>query len=460
MRVGTAKATDLLASVRLDSKYFLDEAQAVSRRLKSGNWKLVTVRETFGADKIWAPNRFERVPAASVEHGKPILVPYDCFRYMPHSDDFLSKKQVGVYDKLELQRGTLLIVCSGRNLGPATLVDSYLERFVLSHDMIRISPGLSDDLFYLTALLHTKIGQMLIRLDRNGSVVDHLSHGQVAAMHFPVAEKPIKVKCAKAFKRAFELREGARLELDNLAGEYLNHVGLSAAKMNLTEAEKSRRFVTRRSEIVNRFDSEPFAPLYSAYRSRIRGAVDPTAITDLATIVHLGRKATSHVADEQYGVKILSGRQVAQYKAIGLKIVSHKAWKDLSDYLVATDTVVMTCDGRAEENLADCALVREDRAGWAATEHIIRLVPKKGVNPGLLYLACSSKPIQQLLKSMACGSVVDGIRIPQVSSVEVPYPRDVIGRTLGDRATVAWDQFAEAARLEDMAAAELEAALA
>lgn len=460
MRVGTAKATDLLASVRLDSKYFLDEAQIVYQRLKSGKWKLVTVMETFGADKIWAPNRFERVPAASVEFGKPILVPYDCFRYMPHSDDFLSKKQVSVYNKLELQRGTLLIVCSGRNLGPVTLADSYLERFVLSHDMIRISPGLTDDLLYLTALLHTKVGQMLIRLDRNGSVIDHLSHGQVAAMRYPIPEKAMKDRCVKAFKTAFELREDARLELDRLSGEYLDYVGLSDDQVALNAAEKARRFAIRRSDIVDRFDSEPFAPIYAAYRGRIKSARNPTPITKLADIVHLGRKATSHVTDEQYGVKILSGRQVAQYKAIGLKMVSRKAWPDLSDYLVAKDTVVLTCDGRAEENLADCALVREDRAGWAATEHIIRLVPKSDVNPGLLYLASSSQPIQRILKSMACGSVVDGIRIPHVSSLVVPFPCDSTGKKLGDRAMAAWDNFTKSAKMEEAAAADLDAALA
>lgn len=186
MKVGTAKAFDLFSSVRLDSKFFLDEAQVVYQRLQSGRWDLVTVKETFGAANIWAPNRFERVPAASLEHGKPILVPYDCFRYLPHSDAFLSKKQVKVYDKLVLKRGYLLIVCSGRNLGPVTIADSFLERFVLSHDMIRITPGLTDDLFYLTALLHTKTGQNLVRLDRNGSVVDHLSPAQVGAMRYPL----------------------------------------------------------------------------------------------------------------------------------------------------------------------------------------------------------------------------------------------------------------------------------
>src|ERR1700722_17985626 len=135
MKTGIANASDLLASTRLDSKFFLDAVQASYARLQGGKWPLVSVGDSFGRDNIRMPNRFTRIPARSPEHGKPLLVPYDCFRYLPKSDYFLSKSQVAIYPKIEVRRGWLLIVCSGRNLGPVTLVDGWLERFVISHDM-------------------------------------------------------------------------------------------------------------------------------------------------------------------------------------------------------------------------------------------------------------------------------------------------------------------------------------
>src|SRR5437867_4255877 len=118
MRVRTTKATDVYALGRFDSKFFLEEGQLALDRHRSGKWPLVTVGEVFGPENIWSPNRFERVRAESQDYGTPILVLYDCFRYLPHSDYFLSKTQVSIYSTVEVKRGWLLIVCSGRNLGP------------------------------------------------------------------------------------------------------------------------------------------------------------------------------------------------------------------------------------------------------------------------------------------------------------------------------------------------------
>jgi hypothetical protein len=348
-------------------------------------------------------------------------------------------------------------VRSGRNLGPVAMVDRFLERFTISDDMIRISLPATDELLYFYALMNTKTGQALIRRDRNGSVIDHLGPKQVAALQYPMVGKGLKQRCIDAFRRGLELREKARLGIDRLADEFMRHTELSVKQMGLKPGDRDRRFGITRSAITDRLDSEPFAPLYRAYGKRIGASRGATQISELADIVHLGRKTTLHVADERFGVKILSGRQVAQYKTIGLKIVSHKAWDDLDDYLIDENTVVLTCDGRAEENLADCALIRSDRAKWAATEHIIRLVPKKGIHPGLLYLACACHPVQQILKSMATGSVVDAIRPPHISPLTIPFPTDPKARELGDEAVEAWDLFAEASKVETTAGDALEA---
>jgi hypothetical protein len=64
-----------------------------------------------------------------------------------------------------------------------------------------------------------------------------------------------------------------------------------------------------------------------------------------------------------------------------------------------------------------------------------------------------------ILKSLARGSVVDGLTVPDFASVHIPYPDDLFGKALGDRAVAAWDQFAQATKLEQDAAGELEGAL-
>src|ERR1017187_5552473 len=145
MRIGTTGAALVYDSERFDSKYFLDEGRVVFERVRAGKWTLTTPAAEFGREFIWMPNRFVRVPACSEEFGRPLLVPYDCFRYLPHSNEILSNSQVGAYESALLKRGWVLIVRWGPNLGPATLVDSFLERFAVSDDMIRISCPLSNE---------------------------------------------------------------------------------------------------------------------------------------------------------------------------------------------------------------------------------------------------------------------------------------------------------------------------
>jgi len=327
--------------------------------------------------------------------------------------------------------------------------------------MLRICSKVSDDLLYFMALMHTKIGQVLVRRDRNGSVIDHLDAKQLGALRYPLVDESLRALCVDSFRRAFLLRERARSKLNSLKQKFLETVTLFDYESQLKEQDLVRRFERHRSSVKDRFDCEPFAPRYQRYKEMIleTGAAKP--IGSLASVMKPpGRYKTLYVEEEDFGLKLMSGRNLAQFRPIGLKVMSKEAWSDPEAYILRRDMVLLTADGRAEENLADCALVRADRDGWAASGHIHRLIPKAGVHPGLLYLACSCEPVQKLLKALATGSVVDALSEWDVAGVIVPYPLGASGRKLGDEAVQAWDGFSQAIELEDAAISELSAELA
>jgi hypothetical protein len=64
--------------------------------------------------------------------------------------------------------------------------------------------------------------------------------------------------------------------------------------------------------------------------------------------------------------------------------------------------------------------------------------------------------VQELLKSLATGSVVDALSVSDVASIAVPYPDTADGKRFGEKAIEAWGAFAEAALLENDAIAALE----
>ena len=351
----------------------------------------------------------------------------------------------------------MLITRSGRNLGPLVIVDKFLARFALSDDMIRISVSSNDDLFYVAAILNTKTGQSLIRRDRNGSVIDHPGPGQIASLQIPLLPDNLRNAAVTAFKLAHELREQARLTLDVLASQFLQSVNLLNWESRMKSEDQVRRFAVLRNSISDRIDSEPNSPCYSAFRAMINKCGYGRAIGEISQVMKpTGRYTTLYVDDEEFGVKLLSGRQIAQFRAIGLKIMSRSAWKNPEEYILKKGMVLLTSDGRAKENLADCAMVRSDRNGWTASGHVHRLTTNDGIHPGLLYLACSCMLVQRILKCLATGSVIDALSEPDVKSVPVPYPTSTSATRMGEEAVEAWDQFAKASELESSAVAKLE----
>ena len=458
MKLSSITAHDVVGSLRFDAKFHLSRQTPLLQQLDSSRWPTTTVGETFGSTTVWMPNRFARVWAASEEFGKPLLVPYDAFRYMPWSRSYLSKSQVAEYGQAEVKRGTILIVRSGRNCGPVTMVDSFVAKFAMSDDMLRLTGlPLSDDAFYFYAFLATPTGQETVRRDRNGSVIDHLGPEQIAALSYPVVEEPLRSQVVKLFREGFEKREKARLLLATTQQAYLEHFGLDKVEVGFDAAALTRRFTVTRGALADRLDAEPRAPRYAAWRDKI-AAAGGCVLSDIATVFKpASRYKTNYVDDPQYGVAMMNGRQISQYRAIALRWMSLSAFKNPDQFRLQPGTTLLTADGRAEENLADCALVTQDRAGWAASGHVHRVTPRAGINPGLVYLGCSCAPVQAQVKALATGSVVDALSDVDVASVVVPFEDSPAALKLGKTAELAWKHFADAATSEEAAIAALEA---
>lgn len=457
MRLSSITAHDVVGSLRFDAKFHLSRQNPLLQQLASGRWPMRTIGETFGAENVWSGNIFARVYAENAEHGKPLLVPYDIFRYVPWSDKILSRSQVTQFERLEIKRGWLFLVCSGRNLGPVSIADAFCEQFTMSHDMVRIAVEPCEDLFYVAAFLSTAHGQAAIRTDMNGSVIDHTDEKLVAALRYPVVGDALRKQAAKLFRQGFEKREKARLLLAETQHAYLQHFGLDKVEATFDAETLARRFSVSRSALTDRIDVEPRAPRYAAWRDQITAA-GGGALSEIATVSKpASRYKTNYVDDPQYGVAMMNGRQISQYRAIALRWMSLSAFKNPDQFRLQTGTTLLTADGRAEENLADCALVTADRAGWAASGHVHRVSPRAGVNAGLVYLACSCAPVQAQLKALATGSVVDALSDGDVESVIVPYDDSAAALKLGKAAEQAWQHFADAATAEEAAIAALEA---
>ena len=112
-------------------------------------------------------------------------------------------------------------------------------------------------------------------------------------------------------------------------------------------------------------------------------------------------------------------------------------------------------DGRVEGRLGSPVYITNNREGWFASGHVGRVLAKKDVSPGYIFLALSHPVVQAQICALACGSVVDAVYPEDVEKVIIPpmidYPYEKV--------VEAWDKFDIADQKKQQACNQLTALL-
>lgn len=428
MKIAILESTVARSTGRLDPRHLFTAQDSPVVNMGSA-------RRMGALGKVWAPSRFKRVYATAAEERVPYLRPYDIFDYLPGPADWLSVSRSDNLKQLRVEAGTILQTCSGRNLGPAVLADEYLAGFAFSHDLVRIE--IEDDTERLVALayLRTEVGKRAIARDRAGSVIDHLTPGQIGAVAVPELDNSGEV--ARLVARASRLRSLARRRL-----RALQMKAEAAVPMPAPQALRDGWAVPS-TNLAGRIDAAFYAPLVAEARDRLRAAGAPS-MADLAKIHKPGGRYSPRYVSPEYGEPLLSGRQILQWFPIALKHVAAISFRDAAPYKLLPGTIVYQADGRAEEGLGTPSVVTAARAGWLASGHVGRLVAKEGERWGAVYLGLASAHVQAQIRAAASGSVVDSTYPEDMASILVPP----VPTALAVSAERAWNALAGADELE------------
>lgn len=441
MKYRTVSSTLCATRGRLDSNYFLAPGVAARDRITlaqhQDNVEVKLLGGATGLAHVWQPARFKRAYAAVGEEATPYLRPYDVLEHLPTSADLLSIARTQNLVTYQLQPGTILQSCSGRNLGPVAVVDRYLARFALSHDMIRLR--VHDEALqpYVYAFLSSPTGQAILRQRMSGSVIDHLTTDDVANLTVPILASDDLNEVARLAGRSLELIEQARLELD----------GVRAALREWYPSppqERARKhgWTASANELaqVQRLDPHYHDPNVQAAREQLVAA-GGAPIGEVAE-AFLPLRYKRYYVDPEHGRPIISGRQLLQIEPVNLRYIANRSFKDPDAMLLHEGMVVFGAVGRWEGRLGEPALITADRDGWLASNDVMRLRPRRGaVDPGWLWLAMSCNQVQQQIAALPYGSVIDHTGPQDVEALVILPPTD---NALGIQAREAWTHFAEA----------------
>lgn len=434
---------------RLDAHYFTAPGAAASERIALLEATGLQIARLGDLARVWDPPRFARAYAAPLERGRPYLRPYDVFDFMPSSSARLSEERNEDLENLVPEPGVLLLTCSGRNLGPVTMADATLAGFALSHDMIRIEADDPEIRHFLLAYLKTPTGQALLRRDKSGSVIDHITVSDVRELPIALVEADVRVGVASAMSSGMELIATSRERLRGLvAAQDARHSDLVGDAVRLSHGWSMSSLL-----VGERLDAAYYEPSVTAVR-RALASSGAGCIGDLA-VAELPVRYKRYYVEGEHGRPILSGRQLLQVEPINLRHVSDRSFRDATDYELSRGMTVFGAVGRSEGRQGLASLVTSDRDGWLASNDVMRLHPKPGVHPGRVWLAVSSAVSRLQINALSFGSVIDHMNPWDVEELLVPDVSDEQAAA----AETAWEGFAQGSRLVAQAVEMLDLAI-
>lgn len=191
---------------RLDAHYYNYISQLAVDNIRKSSCELKTLEDV--TERVFFCNRFTRT-FVEKEHGIPYLAGKNIIQIRPSDIPYLSKAQTEDLDQYRLRKGWILMSCSG-TIGRTCFVWENYEDHVATHDLIRIIPNLEEiDAGYLNAFLTSQYGREQVLRYRHGSVIDHVTPGQIQNVLVPRPHRKEQEAIGDMVRKAYELRAEA-----------------------------------------------------------------------------------------------------------------------------------------------------------------------------------------------------------------------------------------------------------
>ncbi len=172
---------------RFEAFYHTSNNRAIYNYITS-NFEYKTLREV--TSRIFRPGIFKR---EYVSNGVTFLGGADILMAIPSSDKKLSFRQVEKMPELKVKKDWILITCGG-TIGNTVLIDSQLEKCVISQHVMRVVPKDGILKGYLYAVLSSSIGKELITMFTTGSVIPQIEAHHLELVPIPFLERKEMVK--------------------------------------------------------------------------------------------------------------------------------------------------------------------------------------------------------------------------------------------------------------------------
>ena len=170
-----------------------------------------------------------------------------------------------------------------------------------------------------------------------------------------------------------------------------------------------------------RVDASHFDPAVARALEALRhSGMDLKTLGSVTSRVFIPNRFKRIYVTKEYGLPFLQGSHIVHFQPADVKFVSRTAHRHIDNWVIKEGWILVTRSG----TVGRVALCPPEWDGWAASEHILRVVPKDDVCPsGYLFTFLASDLGCVQLAHQIYGAVVDELTEDQVRNVVVPLPR-------------------------------------
>ncbi len=389
--------------------------------------------------------------------GLPYLMPSDIFLFNLKPRKWISPRTKDIQN-WKVSEGTILITQSGTP-GRSIIATKLFEGMIVSQNVIRVRSN-PDIRGYLYAYLNTWIGKALMLTNQYGGAVKHLDPDHIKAIPVPLLDDEMIRQTTKKILKAHKMREEAQIKLAEAEELFYQELGLPRIDEDDVEyfggeaGKKVKAFTVKASELDLRFDASYHVPISRKIQEEIIKTGTFAQFKEIVSKIFVPSRFKRVYVESDKGIPFLQGSHLPLVKFFDIKYLWKKA-PNIESLLIKRGWILMSRSG----TVGNVALATKPIENWAASEHVIRIVPKDDVNPGYLWTALTSIYGQVQIKAKIYGGVVDEIAEKDTSLLEsilLPLPDKSIQDKIGNLVIEAYELKDKANILEQEAVSMLE----
>lgn len=406
MKLKTIKSYDILASMRMDGSFHLSDTVIIEKIIDKIGYQNLS----FYSERIFTAGRNKRVYTKN-DFGYPYLSNSDVISQYPFLNcKFNSKKYGYDYNSL-LQEGMIVTGRVGAIGQTAYITSEFEERKSMGSDnIIRIVPKDKSISGFLYAYLASRIGKTFLWKHATGGVQPYINEEMVGSIPVPTFPEDKQLEIHNLIVESAELRvEANKLQLE----------AIELFEKMLPAIGQTKQYVSTIGNLSRnnlRFDASTNFTNIELFYNKLSGKFNLPTIEELSEKVFTPNIFKRlRVDNPVFGIPFLSGSDLLDAMPTFNSFLS-KRMKNIDDYILRNGWIAIQDAG----TIGYITLVNGYLDGVAATNNLVRIVPKKTSANYYIYAFLKTQQGQAILKSYEYGSVQKHIDNNQVSQIKIP----------------------------------------